>query len=124
MFVSIIIPTCRREFALQRTLVSLGQELKSAARYEILVVSNGNLDTSPDVVRNVCDWFPRLNVRHVHEEVPGLLAGRHRGIKETDGEIVTFIDDDLEVSPTWIDSILGAFRDSSVDLVGGPSLPL
>jgi glycosyltransferase involved in cell wall biosynthesis len=124
MFVSIVIPTCKRESALQRTLVSLGQELNSAGGYEILVVSNGTLDSSPDVVRTVRDWFSRLNVRHVHEEVPGLLAGRHRGIEETEGEIVTFIDDDVEVSSTWLESIRGAFRDSSVDLVGGPSFPL
>jgi hypothetical protein len=119
MFVSIVIPTCRREYALQRTLVSLGKQLASAHGYEILVVSNGTLDTSTDVVRTVCDWFPRLNVRHVHEEVPGLVAGRHRGIKETDGEILTFIDDDFEVSSTWMNSIHGAFGDSSVTLVGG-----
>jgi glycosyltransferase involved in cell wall biosynthesis len=124
MLVSIIIPTCRREFALQRTLVSLGQHVPCTGSYEILVVSNGTPDTSADVVRKVHDWFPRLNIRHVHEDVPGLLAGRHRGIEETDGDIATFIDDDVEVAPTWLDSIIEAFHDPSVGLVGGPCLPL
>ena len=75
MLVSIVIPTSRREPPLQRTLVSLGQQLTSARGYEILVVSSGTLDTSTAVVRTVCDWFPRLNVRRVHKGVRAFLAG-------------------------------------------------
>jgi glucosyl-dolichyl phosphate glucuronosyltransferase len=124
MPVSIVIPTCHREEAIQRTLVSLGQNLSIKDNHEIVVVSNGREDRSPEVVAKVQGWFPQLNLRHVHDATAGLLAGRHRGARETCGDVISFIDDDIEVTPTWLTSIIGAFRDPSVDLVGGPCLPL
>jgi glycosyltransferase involved in cell wall biosynthesis len=124
MLFSVVIPTLRREASLRRTLVSLAQCGPLGDGCEVVVVTNGSTDGSAGVVDQVRQSFPRLNTRHVHEPISGLLAGRHRGAAETSGEILSFIDDDIEVSESWFDSIQDAFRDRRVDLVGGPCLPL
>ena len=67
----------------------------------------------------VAGLFPRV----IHEPTPSLLAGRHRGVRESKGDLLVFIDDDVEVSPGWLPSIRRAFEDPQVALVGGPSYP-
>jgi glycosyltransferase involved in cell wall biosynthesis len=63
-------------------------------------------------------------LRYIYEPTPGLLAGRHRGIRESQGEICAFIDDDVRLDPQWLLAIQDAFRDPAVSLASGPSSPL
>jgi glucosyl-dolichyl phosphate glucuronosyltransferase len=63
-------------------------------------------------------------LRYVYEPTPGLLAGRHRGIRESQGEICAFIDDDVRLDPQWLLAIRDAFRDPHISLASGPSWPL
>jgi GT2 family glycosyltransferase len=56
--------------------------------------------------------------------MPGLLSARHRGALESNGEILIFIDDDVVLDKFWFDAIVNTFRDPSVQIVGGRSLPL
>jgi hypothetical protein len=62
-------------------------------------------------------------LRYIVEPSPGLHNGRHRGMREANGEILAYIDDDVEVGPRWIASLACAFRDQSVALVGGNNRP-
>ena len=91
--------------------------------FEVLVVENGPAAGARNVVAkaSVNAFGPRL--RYVHEPTPGLLSGRHRGALEALGEVLVFADDDIDASPGWLSAILDAFSDSSVQIVGGPSLP-
>ncbi len=65
----------------------------------------------------------RLNIRWFHESVAGLLSGRHRGLVESRGDLLVYIDDDVTVGATWLQSIVEAFEDSTVGMVGGRCLP-
>ena len=62
-------------------------------------------------------------IRYLLEPEPGLLSGRHRGALESDGEILVFLDDDIEASAGYLHAILDAFQDPAVQLVGGANLP-
>jgi len=62
-------------------------------------------------------------VRYLREPSPGACVARHRGFREAGGEILIFIDDDVEPSPTWLEAIQNAFADPEVGMVGGPSIP-
>jgi GT2 family glycosyltransferase len=123
---SIVIPTCGREQWLERSLITLARNLPRSCKHniEVVVVSNGVPDCSDHVVHSIKNLDSGLNIRHVHEDVPGTLAGRHRGAFETTGDVICYLDDDVEVSKTWFEAIIAPFRDASVDLVGGPCLPI
>jgi len=67
--------------------------------------------------------MPHHRIRYLLEPEPGLLSGRHRGAMESDGEILVFLDDDIEATAGYLHAILDAFQDPTVQLVGGPNLP-
>src|SRR5262249_31079384 len=67
------------------------------------------------------ETFNRL--RYVYDASPGLHVGRHHGFREAEGDILVFIDDDIEAFPTLLSSIEEAFEDNEVALVGGKCLP-
>lgn len=60
--------------------------------------------------------------RVVHESQQSLLAGRHRGVVETDGEYIAFLDDDVTLSAGWLDGVHDCVSSHNADLITGPCL--
>jgi hypothetical protein len=88
--------------------------------FDVVVVDNRRgeinapLPTFPDDPR----------VRVTREPMPGLSAGRNRGIAESTGEIIAFTDDDASVDPMWLRAIGARFAaDPTIDAIGGLVLP-
>jgi glycosyltransferase involved in cell wall biosynthesis len=121
--VSIIVPTRNRDVYLPSTLLSLTRQDYPATQYEIIVVDNGSTDNTKDVVYNFKDRTPGYKIKYIYEPVPGQLSGRHRGAFEAEGNILIFVDDDIEAIKTWLSSIMDTFNNGNVHLVTGPSLP-
>lgn len=122
MKTSIIIPAAGRPVAIKgaiRSLLSIAPERYQA---EIIVVDN---NTVSDLAEDLGAYCATLEgrVRYIRELSPGLGAARHRGAAEALGEQLTFIDDDVEVSDTWLPAIQRGFSDPNVAMVGGPSIP-
>jgi glucosyl-dolichyl phosphate glucuronosyltransferase len=119
---SIIVPTRNRAASLARTLQSLcAQHLQ--AGYQLLVVDNGPTDETRRVAQEAIAAHPQQMIQYIQEPVPGLLSGRHRGALEAKSDLLIFVDDDIEAKPGWLAAFLDSFRDPTVQLVGGPSLP-
>ena len=121
--ISIIVPTCGRISSLIRTLDTLHGQSFPAHAYEILIVENGPKSEAERHIAQVAARHSNHTTRYLHEPVPGLLAGRHRGALEARGEILVFVDDDIDAHPGWLQAIADSLEDDSVALVGGPSLP-
>lgn len=124
---SIIIPTAGPAPFLPATLASLVQPILAEGDSEAVVVENGpqsGTESTVGTFRSHLRSGIADKIRYVHEPVPGLLAGRHRGVFETSGDIVSFFDDDVIVGARIGECLEAAFRDTSVELVGGPSRPL
>lgn len=86
-------------------------------KYEIIVVDNNSTDNTIDIVNS----FNIKNIRIVKEEKQGLLYARDRGIKESQYEIIFFINDDILVMPNWITSHLKIFSENpKVGLAAAP----
>jgi len=75
-------------------------------------------------VQSIIIEYNNPNIIFYLEPIPGLHSARQRGIIESKGEILVFIDDDILVDPDWLSSIAQSFTDKSVHLVGGKCLPL
>ncbi len=54
----------------------------------------------------------------------GLSAARNLGIKEAQGNIIAFVDDDTLLFPDWAEEMVKAYKDNSIISVTGPALPL
>ncbi len=119
---SVILPTAGRSACVRGAIDSLLRCPLDEADAELIVVDNNSDAALTAGLRAHCDGLAG-RMRYVHEPSPGLSAARHRGAAEAAGELLTFIDDDVEVRPGWLPAIQEAFGDPGTGLVGGPSLP-
>lgn len=108
---------------LELAIQSFCQQSFPADRYEILVIDNGSTDGTKRVAQVAIATYSSHQIRYVYEPEPGLLSGRHRGALEATSEILTFVDDDIEADPRWLQGIKESFDDPTVQLVGGRNLP-
>ncbi|RAM51569.1 MAG: hypothetical protein C6Y22_10940 [Hapalosiphonaceae cyanobacterium JJU2] len=121
--ISIIIPTLNRASTLELAIKSFCLQNLSPNQFEILVVDNGSNDNTKDIIEAAISKFPSHKIRYIYEPEPGLLSGRHRGALEAKGEILTFVDDDIEADVNWLRAIKESFDDPTVQMVGGRNLP-
>ncbi len=75
---------------MQRALEALDKQTLSKDQWELLVIDNASEELLSE--KWSLSWHP--NARHIREEELGLTPARLRGIKESLGEILVFVDDD------------------------------
>ena len=83
---------------------------------EIVVVDNGS---APRFRARLESLSP--GVRVVDEPVRGPAAARNRGIAESTGDVVFFLDADCVAAPDWAAEGLRALEEARADIVGGRS---
>jgi glycosyltransferase involved in cell wall biosynthesis len=122
MKVAVVISTLNRSRLLKQTLESLlQQEGISGPDCEVTVIDNGSTDDTKAVVEGAFGKSEKF--RYINEGSPGLHMGRNLGWRNTDAEIVAYLDDDVLLSPGWLAGIRSAFLEPEVVLAGGPILP-
>jgi glycosyltransferase involved in cell wall biosynthesis len=121
VLISVIIPTLNRSRLLNRTLFTLYEQV-SGNDFEIIVVDNGSSDNTREVVERYSEKIKNRLV-YIFDDRPGLLVGRNRGAREAKGNILSFIDDDVIVTPYWIDGIVKVFENEQVSLATGNNYP-
>ncbi len=84
-----------------RVLEALAKQTLPAQRCEVVVVDNGSL---PAV--DLPDAFLALRHRLVVEPTLGLTPARIRGIREAQGELLVFVDDDNILAPDYLEQAL------------------
>ena len=123
--ISIIICTYNREKYIGPLLESIAKNDYPKNDYEILLVDNNCTDNT----RAVCDAFAKQHVdvafRYVVEPEQGLSAARNKGIKESKGDIIIYVDDDALVDSNYISSYADHFANNPNTMAaGGPIEPL
>ena len=109
---SAIIATKGRPADLAETLAGLLRA--DPAPMEVLVVDGDERRSAQAVVEAAAtpgDAGPAL--RYVHS-APGLTLQRNRGVREARGDVVVFLDDDVEVNTPLFAALERAYRDPSV----------
>ncbi len=98
-FISIIIPALNEAKFIARTINSIHEAMRTLViEYEIVVVDNGSRDDTVAISRgNSAITFvqPELNISEL----------RNFGVRESRGNIIIFLDADVSVTKSWIDSI-------------------
>jgi len=114
---SATVAVCTRERpdALARCLEGLAA---LAGDPEILVVDSGPTSGRTEAAVRA---FP--GVRYLRESRPGLDRARNRALREANGDIVAFTDDDAVPEPGWLRAHLAPYDDRLVQCVTGLTLP-
>ncbi|HWX45003.1 MAG TPA: glycosyltransferase [Solirubrobacteraceae bacterium] len=116
---SIVIPTRARPDYLEVALASIAPQA-SAAGADLLVVEDDH-GSSP-ATRALAE---RFGARYLSHPRPlGLNAARNTAIANSRGELLVFVDDDVEVHPGWLGALLRAAREHPhVQVFTGPIRP-
>jgi GT2 family glycosyltransferase len=103
MQASVIICTRNpRAAVFPRVLAAVAGQGLPAADWEIVVIDNGS---APPVSITPPPASPPVRV--VVEPQPGLTRARIRGIRESRGELIVFVDDDNLLDPDFLETALG-----------------
>jgi serine acetyltransferase/GT2 family glycosyltransferase len=102
--VTVIVPTCNRPESLARLLAQLDAQTLAGDRFEVAVVDDGS---DSDVVAGLtADHGYDLHV--VRQKRAGSAAARQRGVERASGEVLVFVDDDMEVPPGFLEAHLAS----------------
>jgi len=118
--VSIVIPTRDRREALQRTLDALARQTAPAEAMEVIVVADGCTD---DTARWLREYRPPYRLRCVELPGSGAAAARNAGAAAATGEILLFLDDDIEPAPGLVAAHLRSHEGSADVVAIGPCPP-
>jgi glucosyl-dolichyl phosphate glucuronosyltransferase len=119
---TIIIPTAGRPLTIEKAIQSVLKQDLARHSAELIIVDNNTDETLAIELANYCNQRAG-KLRYIREPSPGLGAARHRGAMEAYGEWLTFLDDDVEVTSSWLPALNQAFVRPNVVLLGGPSIP-
>lgn len=109
-YVSIVICTYSRAVLLKQTLQSL-ENLQGIDNAEVIVIDNNSPDNTAEIVAQcIAHLAGRVLLRYVFEPRQGLSVARNRGITESHGSIIAFLDDDAIPSIEWLSTIRAAFQ--------------
>lgn len=105
-FVSILIPTCRRNALTLDCIESI--LANDYSNYEIVVVDQ---DKGRTLEADIMARFPgEKRIRYHFLNIQALYAARNYGISNSTGRIIIFADDDIRVDPGWVRAYVEAFR--------------
>ena len=106
---SIIIPAYNYAHVLERAVKSVA--LQKQDDMEVFVVNDGSTDNTADVIRELEDRFPGT-FKSIHQTNRGLAGTRNRGIDESSGRFLMFLDADDELAEGAMDHLRAALQKS------------
>jgi len=113
MKTSVIIPTCNRPKELRECLESL--LLQTCLPDEILVIDDGESEETYEVVSDFKENFRKMKVTLKHwkkTEKTGLSSSKNLGVNVSRGEIIFFLDDDMELEKEFLEGVLSVYKNN------------
>lgn len=113
--VSVVVPVYNVERYLDECISSLLKQTYS--NIELILVDDGSKDGSG----KICDQYGREypDIKVIHKENAGLGYARNSGLEIASGELVTFVDSDDYVEPTYIEELVNGLAVHHVDMCKG-----
>lgn len=112
--ISVIIPTYNRAHCIRDAIDSVLRQ--TFQDFEIIIIDDASTDGTEDVVQNLLSE----KVKYIKQSVnKGGGAARNRGIQESEGEYIAFLDSDDAWSPTYLERVKKEFdtKDETFGLV-------
>jgi glycosyltransferase involved in cell wall biosynthesis len=117
--ISCVIPTFNRGKVLVDSIETLLEQTRKA--HEIIIVDQST-EVPPDVAERLNQWQLAGSIQWIQQAEPNASMARNRGALASTGDIILFLDDDIQVGPGFIESYALAFADDAVRGVAGQIL--
>ena len=121
---SIIICTYNRDKYIYNVLKSIAENDFSRTGYEIVLVNNNSTDNTESECQRFQQDFPDIGFHYCVERNQGLSYARNRGIQESKGDILIYVDDDALVNKEYLQTYADFFaKNLGIAAAGGPIIP-
>lgn len=119
--VSVIVPCYNVERALEKCCRSLTTQTYPLERVECLFIDDASNDATARILASFAS-VPHFRII-THDTNRGLAATRNSGIEQAKGNIILFLDGDMEVPKHWIATLVMGLADADVVAVMGDNQP-
>jgi len=103
--ISVIVPLYNKGPYVERALDSIIKQTYTV--FEIIVVDDGSTDHGPTIVNNLATQNKQIHL--ITQRRSGPAAARNRGIKESSGSFIAFLDADDEWEPHFLTLAVSTF---------------
>jgi len=123
MDVTVVLCTYNRCDSLAKALESVAaSKMPVSVSWNVLVVDNNSKDNTRQVVEQFSSRFPG-RFQYAFEPHPGKSHALNYAIRESNSQILAFMDDDVQVEPDWLFNLTGALDNPSFSGAGGRIFP-
>lgn len=123
--ISVIICTYNRDKFLYRALQHVAENNFPTTSYEIILVNNNSTDRTEEECQRFSHDYPKVQFHYYLETLQGLSYARNRGIKESHGDLLVFLDDDSFIQKDYLEHLqLQMERHPEAMAFGGKITPL
>lgn len=113
--VSIIIPLYNNENEISTCIESV--LIQSYANYEIIIIDDGSVDKSKEVILEYCLKYPQI--KYYYQNNRGASHARNLGISICKGDFILFVDADDAIAPDFIENLISNYEgDDDIVLCG------
>lgn len=120
--ISVCVCTFKRPALLQRLLEALAVQATEGFSFNVVVIDNDAERSAEDVVRRVA-VNGKVHVRYDVEAERNISLARNRAVRNAEGQLAAFIDDDECPRSDWLLQLYRTFTSHRPDGVLGPVLP-
>ena len=117
---SVVIATYNRQDLLRRLLEQLDAQTLAPDAFEVIAVDDGSTD---DTRAKLAGLETRMSVTIERQDNAGPAVARQRGVERAKGRVIVFLDDDMQVKPTFLEAHLAHHRAESETVVLGRLRP-
>ena len=122
---SLIVCTYNRDKYLYGALQCIAENGFPKEAYEIVLVNNMSTDNTEAECKRFENDYPNVDFRYFVETNQGLSFARNRGIKESQGETLVFLDDDSYIQEGYLNNLQKHLEaHPNADAFGGKILPV
>lgn len=117
--ISVVVATYNRPESLVNCIRGLNKLIIPKGKVELVIVDDGS---AQDYDIAMLHSISELPVKYVRKEHSGICATKNRGIEESSGDYVAFLDDDMIVSPLWLTQLMSGFKNDRIAGIGSTNL--
>ncbi len=111
--ISVIVPVFNVEEYLEECLDSI--QCQTYSNIEVILVNDGSTDHSQEICERYCKQDPRFCL--INQANKGLSGARNRGMTESKGEFITFVDSDDVLKDDMLEQLLKHMTSEEMDIV-------
>lgn len=115
ILISIIVPSYNCAKYIKRCIESIENQGLYNDSYEVIVIDDGSTDGSREEIARIIQNNPRVFLLEQKRQGPGIA--RERGIKESKGKYILFLDSDDYLEPFSLQEIIAKADENKAEMV-------